>query len=485
MGAVKMKLNSQGMQILMGELRQNEIWAIYLMGLGKEMTDIVTKLDLTRIIIILCKKLNWIEVDEDSLDNSFNREEDIRSLKNTRTLERSLKNETPDTSSDLESINTHNSQREVEIMDICTESENESGKNNFSVQFTGQKQISERPSKEQDMGERILKEEHPGTSAISRYPSQMTESESINTNSQTEVKIIDISTESENESGANNFQVQSTSLKQTSERHSKEQDLGEQILNEENPGTLVKLTYSDSINTNLQEEVESNLNYCTEISYHHSSMESENESGKNDLSVQSTGPKQILKKPSEEQSMRERTSIEEFPDASRVISDSESINTNLQEEAMEILARNDDKQLSFSKCDKIFVNISALARHKKKTKSDKKFSCSWCDYKSSCKRNLKVHERTHTGDKPFSCSQCNYRGLTSSHLKQHELTHTGAKPYSCSFCDYKSTQKSNLKKHEGRIHTGDQPFCCSWCGKKFSQRVHLRVHERSHIVVKM
>ena len=66
-----MKLNSQGMQILMGELQPNEIWAIYLMGLGKEMADIVTKLDLTRIISILCKKLNWTEADEDSLDLLF------------------------------------------------------------------------------------------------------------------------------------------------------------------------------------------------------------------------------------------------------------------------------------------------------------------------------------------------------------------------------------------------------------------------------
>ena len=82
MSAVKMKLNSQGMQILIGELQQNEMCAIYLMGLGKEMTDCITKLDLTRIISILCKKLNWIEVEEDSLENWFNKEPFICLIEN-------------------------------------------------------------------------------------------------------------------------------------------------------------------------------------------------------------------------------------------------------------------------------------------------------------------------------------------------------------------------------------------------------------------
>ena len=69
MGPVKMKLNIQGMQILMGELQQNEIWAIHLMSHGKEMTDNVTKVDLSRIISVLCKILNWIEDDDDSKDD--------------------------------------------------------------------------------------------------------------------------------------------------------------------------------------------------------------------------------------------------------------------------------------------------------------------------------------------------------------------------------------------------------------------------------
>ena len=137
-----MKLNSQGMQILIGELQQNEMCAIYLMGLGKEMTDCITKLDLTRIISILCKKLNWIEVEEDwSLENWFNKDV-ITAIENNS-----------DYSTDISF--THSS----------TVAENGSGENSFSVQ-SSPKQISKMESEEQDVGEGQLNEEIPDTLPI-------------------------------------------------------------------------------------------------------------------------------------------------------------------------------------------------------------------------------------------------------------------------------------------------------------------------------
>ena len=63
----------------MEELHQNEVWAIYLMGQGKEMTDAISKADLTRIIYVLCKKLNWTEEQKDCANNpetSLNNKED-------------------------------------------------------------------------------------------------------------------------------------------------------------------------------------------------------------------------------------------------------------------------------------------------------------------------------------------------------------------------------------------------------------------------
>ena len=61
---MKMKLNFSAMAYLVAELTKNEMWAIYVMGCGKEMPDQVTKSDLVRIIHVLCKKLDWIEVDQ-------------------------------------------------------------------------------------------------------------------------------------------------------------------------------------------------------------------------------------------------------------------------------------------------------------------------------------------------------------------------------------------------------------------------------------
>ena len=67
MSVAKMKLTFGAMQILSGELQPNEMWTIYLMGLGKDMTEKVTKVDLTNIIKVLCKNLKWTEVSQDDL----------------------------------------------------------------------------------------------------------------------------------------------------------------------------------------------------------------------------------------------------------------------------------------------------------------------------------------------------------------------------------------------------------------------------------
>ena len=51
------------MAFLVDKLTKSEMWAIYLMGFDKEMPDQVSKADLVRIICVLCKRLDWIEVD--------------------------------------------------------------------------------------------------------------------------------------------------------------------------------------------------------------------------------------------------------------------------------------------------------------------------------------------------------------------------------------------------------------------------------------
>jgi len=65
------------MQMLMGDLTEKEFWVIYLMGLGKEMPESVTKKDLTRIIYILCKKQNWVEEDSYPIVDASTLKKDI------------------------------------------------------------------------------------------------------------------------------------------------------------------------------------------------------------------------------------------------------------------------------------------------------------------------------------------------------------------------------------------------------------------------
>ena len=56
-----MKLKFEAMQVLMEQLQQSELWAFYLMAIGEEMTEKVTKAHLTNIIRVLCKNLKWID----------------------------------------------------------------------------------------------------------------------------------------------------------------------------------------------------------------------------------------------------------------------------------------------------------------------------------------------------------------------------------------------------------------------------------------
>ena len=83
MSAMKMKLKFEAMQVLMEQLQQSELWAFYLMAIGEEMTEKVTKAHLTNIIRVLCKNLKWIEVNPDS--NQINKHENTNQNGNIAT----------------------------------------------------------------------------------------------------------------------------------------------------------------------------------------------------------------------------------------------------------------------------------------------------------------------------------------------------------------------------------------------------------------
>ena len=56
----KMKLKVKALRILQADLHPDEMMAIYLMEFGTEMPPNLTK-QLTKIVRLLCQKLNWVD----------------------------------------------------------------------------------------------------------------------------------------------------------------------------------------------------------------------------------------------------------------------------------------------------------------------------------------------------------------------------------------------------------------------------------------
>ena len=71
MSAVRVKLNFNAFQVLIKELKQNELSAIYaaIYSIGaKHIPETVSSMDLITVIGYLCKKLNWIEYYEEATE---------------------------------------------------------------------------------------------------------------------------------------------------------------------------------------------------------------------------------------------------------------------------------------------------------------------------------------------------------------------------------------------------------------------------------
>ena len=67
--ALKMSLKLPVIEMLTAELESRQMLAIYLMDSGREMTESVTKSDLTGIILYLCQRLGWTETSESGLSS--------------------------------------------------------------------------------------------------------------------------------------------------------------------------------------------------------------------------------------------------------------------------------------------------------------------------------------------------------------------------------------------------------------------------------
>ena len=74
------------MSILMTELKETQMWAIYQMGTGDKMPVSVTKNDLTCIIAFLLKKLDWVDNGELGWPNMPQSQKTFRATSSSRVF---------------------------------------------------------------------------------------------------------------------------------------------------------------------------------------------------------------------------------------------------------------------------------------------------------------------------------------------------------------------------------------------------------------
>nr|CAD7400996.1 unnamed protein product [Timema poppensis] len=143
-----------------------------------------------------------------------------------------------------------------------------------------------------------------------------------------------------------------------------------------------------------------------------------------------------------------------------------ALRLNSDEQSMKTSRKKLKQDLTCRICDKVFLRLYHLNRHKKshvnviKTEltarpSMECLSCELCGRMFSRKYHLKRHKRTH--------------GADSNVFADESLFH-------CELCGKNFSCKSTLKSHQV-VHTGEKPFTCHICGKRFSQTglyYHLR-----------
>ncbi|XP_057668013.1 oocyte zinc finger protein XlCOF10-like isoform X2 [Diorhabda carinulata] len=142
----------------------------------------------------------------------------------------------------------------------------------------------------------------------------------------------------------------------------------------------------------------------------------------------------------------------------------------------------DIKKLTCKVCGKIFsrfVSNSLLASHSRIHSGEKLYSCKFCDKSFTQSSGMNKHLKTHLNVKQYQCNYCPKLFSSSSYRNIHHRKHTGEKPLICNTCDKSFYDPKNFKQHQ-LIHTGHKPYLCISCGKTFRRNYHLTVHMKIH-----
>lgn len=127
-------------------------------------------------------------------------------------------------------------------------------------------------------------------------------------------------------------------------------------------------------------------------------------------------------------------------------------------------------------CSSKFKEKSNLVSHIKRRH---RCVCDICGNSYGSQSILKVHQRSHTGERPFHCTMCDKRLISSDALKVHlKYVHNAFGNISkiCTICNKTFNSKNGFVRHN-RIHTGELFECTiHGCGKKFTGKSVLKKH---------
>ncbi len=135
-------------------------------------------------------------------------------------------------------------------------------------------------------------------------------------------------------------------------------------------------------------------------------------------------------------------------------------------------------------CDKSFVGVSLLNKHKRlqhssgdesaasqrrkaklsATRVDGKHVCHLCGKIYAHGNGLRLHIRTlHQGEQSYSCGSCPKRFGRPDSLVKHRRVHTRQQNFICEFCPRAFSQSSNLIKHRSIQHVDQEEWTRNLC----------------------
>ena len=434
----------------MKELNQSEMLAIYLMGLGQEIPDKVTKFDLIKIIHLLCKKLDWVDEDEEPMEEGNHRE-----TVDNQKIEESKANKTnPIIVSNMPQTDGFDCQsKSVKI---------EGGHQKQSAASDSQ-QIDDIPRQEEV--EKINEDKNAGSTAEENLETETNIKSKVEEISGTGNKCVENkgSTEGNITDPQNKEDEFPFSCNLCYQKFSKERFLAAHAyMKHEDTALENEVTFSCSkcdMTFSIREELSTHeMTHSENTQYHCSKCE---------------------EKFSRADMLKSHEIIHLTDQLGLGTSDTIFIDNLIKKLKNNERVYTADGSFSCTHCSKTFSSAQTLRIHERIHTGQKLYHCSKCDYNATKLQNLQIHEKIHTGEKLYSCSHCDYKCIMSSNLKIHQRIHTGEKPFKCSFCDYRCTVGSTLKLHE-RIHTGNKPFKCVLCDYRCTSANYLKLHMKTH-----